>query len=326
MQWGDQIDVPPSFHHLLNYSTFHWGYVAKTEGVDDLERGRVRICIPAMGEGEENWTNPTHVLSNNISSTKLEGDHGLHTPPQVGQQVLVFFKDGDPLQPFAIPGPPWSEEPEAGKQMFPKEVKEAANQDKQHLVHMWKTPAGHTLYMGDETNKEAAYFMHAGGFGIFMDGGIKGTEPTQNEKQATKPRTAERRKDKSVATKTQKGPGELYKDGKATLRILGQNGSGITMVDAADGSGMIIRVADSKNSENGPSIFMSSKDGGSIILTAGAAQIQIRGKTGDVKFNKNIIQELIKYEVEIESVRPQMDTLSEVSKNALYTGGTADQG
>jgi hypothetical protein len=63
---------------------------------------------------------------------------------------------------------------------------------------------------------------------------------------------------------------------------------------------------------------MSSKDGGSIILTAGQAQVQIRGKTGDIKFSKNIIQELVKFEVEQDAIKPLMTQLAELSKASLY--------
>ena len=307
-------------------STFHLAYVVQNHG-DPLERGRVKLCCPGLyGEGKENWTNWTDMSNANIGTSENKGDAGIHWPAAPGQLVLLGFRAGDEMQPFAIPGPIWSDDSEKGKQLAPKEILNAAKKTEDHMNYCLKTPAGHTVIMNDTPEKESVSILHAGGFGITMDGGMtkKGEQPGKEEPSVY--RKEYKRGDDAVASKTQKSPGEIYKNKAGHLRILGQNGSGITMVDAADGSGMIIRCADSMNSENGPSIFMSSLDGGSIILTAGKAQIQIRGKTGDVKFNKNIIQELIKYKVEIESVRPQMDTLSEVSKNALYTGGTLDQG
>jgi hypothetical protein len=63
---------------------------------------------------------------------------------------------------------------------------------------------------------------------------------------------------------------------------------------------------------------MTSKDGGSITMTAGNAQIQIRGKTGDIKLGPHIVQELVKFEVEKE-VAKLMTQLTSLSKTMQYS-------
>jgi len=326
MQWFYPLDIPPAYHHILNMSTCHFGYVTKIEG-DPLKKGRCRLCIPSVfGEGEENWTNYVEILGTPTGSTKNKGDVGFHIPPAVGQQVMVFFKNGDPLQPVAIPAGYWSEEAKAGEQMMPKEVKNAADDDKQHLVTTLKTPAGHNLYFGDETGKELARFQHAAGFGLNLMGGIKGSEPSQSEKDATNYRTANKRGDECVGCETAKKPGEIFKDGNSIIQLAGQNGSGLSIVDDGQGGTLLLSTHQTNGSEQGPSIYMSTKEGGLILLTVGNVQLQIRGAKGDIKVTKQVIQEAVKEEVEEKFTKKLKNYIKEFMRKATYYKGGSGSG
>jgi len=316
--WFYPLDIPPAYHHILNMATPHFGYITKTEG-DPLRRGRCRVCVPSVfGEGEENWTNYIEVIGSSKGSTKNKGDVGFHKPSTVGEQVLVFFKNGDPFQPVAIPLGYWSKDAKAGEQMMPVEVKNAADQDKQHLVTTLKTPAGHNIYFGDETGNELARFQHAAGFGLNLIGGIKGSEPSQNEKSATKYRTANMRGDQCVGCETSKSVGELFKDGTCVIQLAGQNGSGLSVVDDESGGTLLIATHEQNGSEQGPSIYMSTKEGGLIILTAGGAQLQVRGAKGDIKVSKMPVQELVREDVENKFTRKMLSYIKGFMRKATY--------
>jgi hypothetical protein len=302
--------------------TFAGFYPAIARVLHEGPKGAVRFEVPDMygtddGSGE-NLSDWIEASPGSVGGLENKGDHGAYFPPAEGALYAMGFIGRDHTQPFVIPLGMYSEEPEPNKELASKEFKEAIKKKENHRFHQYKTPAGAGWSINDTTGKEGIAFQSNTGAGLFIDGPNKGEEPKQEKDKKTKARTAYKRGDDCVACKTQKAPGEVFKNKVGYVRLLGQNGSGLTIVDADDGSGMIIRVADSKNSENGPSIFLSSKDGGSIILTAGAAQVQVRGKTGDVKFNKNIIQELVKFEVETDTIKPLMTQLAELSKTSLY--------
>jgi hypothetical protein len=316
--WETPTIVNPDAGNILKAVTFSDCVIRKTEG-DPKGDNRVQVeCPVKSGTGKENYTSWVEVGGMPIGGTHNKGDTGISWPMSPRQRGVLVNIDGDPMNQIVFPAGPSSESKDSKVGLLPKETSNAITKKKGHLIYQLKTPAGAGLTMNDETGKEGVALQSNTGAGLFIDGPNKGEEPKQSEKEETKFRTAYKRGDDCVACKTQKAPGEVFKNKVGYVRLLGQNGSGLTIVDAEDGSGMIIRVADSKNSEKGPSIFMSSKDGGSIILTAGAAQVQVRGKTGDVKFNKNIIQELVKFEVETDTIKPLMTQLAEISKTMLY--------
>jgi hypothetical protein len=322
--WETPTIVNPDTTSVLKGATFHNAIVRKVEG-DPAGLNRVQIECPEMYHtGKDNWTDWVEMCGMPIGGTHNQGDTGISWPMSPRQPVLLAFLGGDQMQPVAFPAGPFSTDKEGKKALLPRETNEAIKKDKGHLIYQLKTPDGAGLIINTEVGKGVVALMGEGGAGLFISGKSKGIEPTQTEGEETKPRTAHVRKQECVDCRNQKGPGELFVDGTGYVKLLGQNGSGITMIDAKDGSGMIIRTAESLNSENGPSIFMSSLDGGSIILTAGQAQIQIRGKTGDVKFNKNIIEELIKFEVE-KAIKELMNKTKEDSRKAFWIPmGTTD--
>jgi len=316
--------VDPMMSQAL--STFHLAYVVQNHG-DPLTRGRVRVCCPSLyGEGREEWTNWVDISNAHIGSSENNGDVGIHWPAMPGQLVLLGFKAGDEWCPFVIPGPIWSNDAKAGEQLMPKEVKNAADEDKQHLVNTLKTQAGHNVYFGNETGKELARFQHAAGFGLNLIGGIKGSEPSQGKEEPTKYRTANMRGDECVGCETAKKPGEIFKDGKSIVQLAGQNGSGLSIVDDSEGGTLLLSTHQTNGSEQGPSIYMSTKEGGLILFTVGDTQLQIRGNKGDIKVTKLPVQECSKEKIEEKFTKKLKNYIKEFMRKATYFKGSTGSG
>jgi len=324
--WSDFLVFDPSIQNVVALTTFHQAVVRKVEG-DPLGMGRIQVECPDLhGVGEENYTNYVDVCGLPIGGGYNKGDCGIYWPMQPRQTVLYGYAAGDMLQPIAIPSGTVAESVDDKTGHLPIEVRNAQKKGKEHLVYMLKTPAGHTIYMGDETGKETLSVKHAAGFGLNLIGGFKGSEPTQSEGKETQPRTAERRGDKCVGCQTSKSPGELLKDGNAIVQLASLNGSGICIQDSDDGGTLLISVHNSNGSSQGPSFYMSTKEGGVILLTAGSAQLQVRGNKGDVKVTKQIVQEAIKEEVETKYTQRLKDYVKNFMKAATYfLGGGSNE-
>jgi hypothetical protein len=201
------------------------------------------------------------------------------------------------------------------------EVKGAIKSKKDHLIYLMKSPSGNTLHMADETGSELMSVKHAGGFGLNLIGGFKGSEPEQEEKEETKFRTAEVRGDKCVGCQTSDGPGEVLAEGNCIIQLAGMNGSGFHVQDF-DGKGTILITAHAKNGEaEGPSIMMYSEDGGGILLTAGDAQLFIDGSKGHVSVTRQIILEMQRKPVEDYTSSIKNAIKAFMRKATYYMGG-----
>ena len=317
--WETPTIVNPDAGSILKTVTFSDCIVRKTEG-DPLGLNRVLVECPVKSHiGKENYTGWVAVAGMPIGGTHNKGDTGISWPMSPRQSGVLVYIDGDPMNAIMFPAGPFSESKDSKEGLLPKETVNAIKKKQGHNTYQLKTPDGAGVTITTEVNKEQLAIHSASGACLVFNNGIKGKEPTQKEKEETKPRPEKvySRGDDSAADGTQKSPAEILKDGSASIRLLGQNGGGISMIDAKDGSSVTMRAADGHKSDKGPSIVMSSKDGGSIILTAGNAQIQIRGKTGDIKFGPHIIQELVKDEVE-KRMKEYQRSLEETSKNSYY--------
>ena len=296
--WEEFVRSGPDLDSITTALTMVPCYVVKVEG-DPLELNRYRCCVPTLyGEGEQNWTNWVHKAGFSNSSASYNGDVGVHWPSTPGEMGLYAFQQLNPVKGFYIPLGTVSEEPKAEKSTIIKEVKSANKKNEGHMHYYMKTPSGHTLAFTDKVGDEGVAVMHASGQGLFISGGFKGSNPSQSEKQETKVRTADVRGDKSVVTQTADSPSKVFKEGQGTVMLLGQNGSGINVVDTKSGGTVLISTHKASGSSDGPSIYMSTEEGGLILLTAAGAQLQIRGAKGDIKVTKQVIQEAVKEDVE----------------------------
>jgi hypothetical protein len=322
--WETPTIVNPDAGNILKAVTFSDCVIRKTEG-DPKGDNRVQVeCPVKSGVGKENYTSWVEVGGMPIGGTHNKGDTGISWPMSPRQRGVLVNIDGDPMNQIVFPAGPSSESKDSKVGLLPKETANAIKKKQGHNIYQLKTPDGSGLTITTTVNKEQLIIQGPSGCLVF-NGGIKGKEPTQKEGEETKPRPpgVYTRNTDTQADGTQKAPGEIFKDKAGYVRLLGQNGSGITMIDAEDGSGMIIRCADSKNANTGPSIIMSSKDGGSIIFSVGSGankfQLKLRGKTGDMKSTKTIIQEDLYFPVEESMIKPVTDLLVKASKESLFS-------
>lgn len=298
--WPTKTVIPPSVEHLLYASTMHQGTITRTDS--KMIDGRVQVELTGgLGEGKENWTPWIEFMGNTASSGEAATASGIWWPPNEGDIVYVGFKDGDYLQPYAIPGPIWSEKPEPNQSNVQSEVKavgKKANGAREATkVRSIRDESGNTLFFSSIGGKEAAYLVDTWGQGLYMVAPGKKTDPVETEGEKNKHRDAFTRGDKSVGTQTSPKPSEVLKTSESVVALMGLNGGGV-MVYSGDGKGSVTVQASNANGEtNGPSIFLDSKNS-AIILTAGETQLVINGQKGQVEVTKQVIREKPKVDVE----------------------------
>lgn len=324
--WEEFVRSGPDLDSITTALTMVPCYVVKVEG-DPLELNRYRCCVPTLyGEGEQNWTNWVHKAGFSNSSASYNGDVGVHWPSTPGEMGLYAFQQLNPVKGFYIPLGTVSEEPKAEKSTIIKEVKSANKKNEGHMHYYMKTPSGHTLAFTDKVGDEGVAVMHASGQGLFISGGFKGNNPNQNEKQETKTRTADVRGDKSVPTQTADHPSKVFREGQGVVSLLGQNGSGINVVDTKSGGTVLISTHTSSGSSDGPSIYMSTEDGGLILLTAGAAQLQVRGPKGDIKVTAQPVAEAVRENIEAKYTKRLKTYMKTFWKRAFNIQTASDSG
>ncbi len=315
--WDQSVKIAPDLDDLTSAFTFIPCFVVKTEG-DPLGANRYRLCVPTVfGYGEENWTNWIPKIGVSNSSASLNGDVGIHWPSAPGEMGFYALQQGDFLNAVYVPGGVVSEDAKKDKVTSIKEVKHAMEKGEDHLHYYLKTPSGHTLAFTDKVGDEGVALMHASGMGLFMSGAFKGSNPTQAAKKETIARTAAVRGDKSVTTQTADSPGGVFKDGQGLIGLYGQNGSGVTVMDTNGHGTLFLGAHGSNGSPQGPSIYMSTQDGGVMLLTVGGVQLQIRGAKGDIKVTKQVIQEAIKEDIETKFTQKLKDYMKSFWRRAF---------
>lgn len=127
---------------LLNFrvdegSNFNGVVVALVvDNKDPEERGRIKIKFPWMGdEAGTAWARLATLMSGN--------DRGIVFYPEVNDEVLVAFEQGDVNYPYII-GALWN-----GKDKPPEK-----NSDGENNIKMIKTRSGHTIKINDKSGEE----------------------------------------------------------------------------------------------------------------------------------------------------------------------------
>jgi len=127
---------------LLNFradegSNFNGVVVALVvDNKDSEERGRIKIKFPWMGdEAGTAWARLATLMSGN--------DRGIVFYPEVNDEVLVAFEQGDVNYPYII-GALWN-----GKDKPPEK-----NSDGENNIKMIKTRSGHTIKINDKSGEE----------------------------------------------------------------------------------------------------------------------------------------------------------------------------
>jgi uncharacterized protein involved in type VI secretion and phage assembly len=123
------------------------GIVIKNDSANDAEKpgpGRVKVKIPLLGMLESNWAR--------IASFMAGKERGAFFLPEVDDEVLVAFENGDVNKPFII-GALWN-----GKDVPPE-----TNSDGKNNMRVVKTRSGHIIQFCDKKDEEKILVKSAKG-------------------------------------------------------------------------------------------------------------------------------------------------------------------
>lgn len=120
---------------------------------DPKDLGRVKLRYPWLEtSGASNWAR--------IAVPMAGGDRGTYFLPEVGDEVLVAFDDGDIDHPYVL-GALWNGEDEPPQD----------NANGENDVREIKSRSGHTVTFDDADGDEAVRIETAGGHTVVMDDG-----------------------------------------------------------------------------------------------------------------------------------------------------------
>jgi len=128
------------------------GIVIKNDSANDSEKpgpGMVKVKIPLIGMKESNWAR--------ISSFMAGKERGAFFLPEMDDEVLVAFENGDVNKPFII-GALWN-----GKDTPPE-----TNSDGKNNKRVIKSRSGHILQFDDKNGEEKLTIKSAKGHTIEM--------------------------------------------------------------------------------------------------------------------------------------------------------------
>lgn len=114
------------------------GLVIKNDSANDSEKpgaGLVKVQIPLLGMKESNWAR--------IASFMAGKERGAVFIPEVGDEVLVAFENGDVNKPFVI-GALWN-----GKDTPPEK-----NSDGKNDIRIIKSRSGNIIQFSDKSGAE----------------------------------------------------------------------------------------------------------------------------------------------------------------------------
>lgn len=107
-----------------------------TNNKDPQGQGRVKVKFPWLSNDEEShWAR--------LVSPMAGGGRGLFILPEVDDEVLVMFEQGDINHPYVI-GAVWN-----GRDKPPLDASEAVNGEGKVVKRIWKTRTGHTITLDD---------------------------------------------------------------------------------------------------------------------------------------------------------------------------------
>lgn len=129
------------------------GVVIKNDSENDADKpgpGRVKVKVPLIGMPESNWAR--------VASWMAGKDRGAFFLPEVDDEVLVMFENGDVNRPYVI-GSLWN-----GKDTPPE-----TNKDGKNNLRIFKSRSGHLLEFADTKGEERITITSAKGHVIRLD-------------------------------------------------------------------------------------------------------------------------------------------------------------
>lgn len=154
MSYGLEIaNFNEVFKHDAKIMGVMVGIVTKNDSSNDEEKpgaGRIKVKIPLIGMAESNWAR--------IASFMAGNERGAFFLPEVGDEVLVIFENGDPNKPYII-GSLWN-----GKDLPPE-----TNKDGKNDTRIIKSRSGHTVQFFDKKDEEKICIKSSKGHLIQID-------------------------------------------------------------------------------------------------------------------------------------------------------------
>ncbi|ACL75861.1 phage baseplate assembly protein V [Ruminiclostridium cellulolyticum] len=129
------------------------GVVIKNDSANDSQKpglGLVKLQIPLLGMKESNWAR--------IASFMAGKERGAFFLPEVGDEVLVAFENGDVNKPFII-GALWN-----GKDTPPEK-----NSDGKNNIRVIKSRSGHIFEFSDKSGEERILLKSSKGHIVQID-------------------------------------------------------------------------------------------------------------------------------------------------------------
>jgi uncharacterized protein involved in type VI secretion and phage assembly len=141
------------------------GVVTNNQDPDNL--GRVKVRFPWLSDSEEsNWAR--------IAAPMAGNDRGTYFLPEVDDEVLVAFEQGDPRFPYVL-GALWN-----GKDAPP-----ATNGDGKNNLRVIKSRSGHIVKLNDEDGKETIEIIDKSGKNSIVIDTAKNTLTITTDKDIT---------------------------------------------------------------------------------------------------------------------------------------------
>lgn len=138
-----------------------------TNNQDPDEMGRVKVKFPRLSDDEEShWAR--------IAAPMAGKDRGVYFLPEVEDEVLVVFEDGDIRFPYVV-GALWN-----GKDATP-----AKNDDGKNNLRLIKSRSGHIIKLNDEDGKETIEILDKSGKNTLIIDTSKNTITITSDKDIT---------------------------------------------------------------------------------------------------------------------------------------------
>ncbi|QYO62084.1 phage baseplate assembly protein V [Leptolyngbya sp. 7M] len=135
MNWFDLIRDSES-HEALVGRIYGVAIGLVTNNKDPDKLGRVKVRFPWLSDKDEShWTR--------IAIPMAGKDRGLYFLPEVGDEVLVAFNQGNLHDPYIL-GALWNK----------TDRPPATNEDGENNIHMIKSRSGHTITLDDTSDQE----------------------------------------------------------------------------------------------------------------------------------------------------------------------------
>jgi len=137
------FDIVEAAGHTPRINGVVVGVVTNNQDPDGM--GRVKMKFPWLSDQDEsNWAR--------VAAPMAGPERGIYFLPEVNDEVLVAFENGDPAYPYVI-GALWN-----GKDAPP-----AKNDDGKNNVRVIKSRSGHVIRLNDEDGKEMIEIIDKGG-------------------------------------------------------------------------------------------------------------------------------------------------------------------